>query len=311
MTVAAARVRVRANLPMHVWVLMAWAWSSTVPGAASAQAPEFVSTRAQVRDAWLAADVVVFGDYTGVDSALGPLYHTARVSETWMGQVPNGRLVFKAPRGVEVAPGAQVLLLLWERLNAATDSYIETARQRYGEGVWTQIGSDSITTFLLPFSQYALPFRDGKIKLRSNSVFPEEVKRGNLRREMQELEYTLLPPQLYRRSDLVVHARVQHVDRRNRVIEGVAVEYRVYVDFEPIEVIKGSQPDSLKLAYSSFPRSPRFDRDEQVILFLSRAEDGFILEPGKRAVYHVRDGTVGETGQPLRAFIQSLHTEGR
>ncbi len=286
-------------------------WLVAFTSAASAQATEFVATRAQVRDAWLAADAVAFGDYTGVDSSLGPIYHTATVHESWMGQVPSGRLVFKAPRGLEVEPGTQVLLMLWDRLNAATDSYIETARQRYGEDVWTRIGSDSITTYLLPFAQYALPFRDGKIKLRSASMFPEEVKRGDLQREMRELEYTLLPPQLYRRSDLVVHARVQHVDRRNRVIEGVPVELRIYVEFEPIEIIKGSQPDSLKLAYSSFPRSPRFDRDEQVILFLSRADEGFILEQGKRAVFHVRDGTVGETGQPLRTFIQSLHAEKR
>jgi len=286
-------------------------WLIALASAASAQTTEFVATRAQVRDAWLAADAVAFGDYTGVDSSLGPSYHTAAVRESWMGQVPSGRLVFKAPRGIEVEPGTQVLLMLWDRLNAATDSYIETARQRYGEDVWTRIGSDSITTYLLPFAQYALPFHDGKIKLRSGSMFPEEVKRGDLQREMRELEYTLLPPQLYRRSDLVVHARVQFVDRRNRVIEGVPVELRIYVEFEPIEIIKGSQPDSLKLAYSSFPRSPRFDRDEQVILFLSRADQDFILEPGKRAVFHVRDGTVGETGQPLRTFIQSLHAEKR
>jgi len=273
--------------------------------AVAAEKPAPVS-RAQLRDAWLSADAVVLGVYTGADSGLGPWIHTADIREVWMGTPAPGKFVFKAPRGVDISSGTETLLFLWDRLNGVTDSYIEAARDRFGDAAPARIAPDSITAYLLPFSQYALALEKGKIEVRGQSVFPEKVGRKELRKMFQELEYTLLPPQLYTRSDLVIHARVDYVDVRRRVIEGMAVEYRVYASFEPIEVIKGTQPDSLKVDYGSFPRSPRFVRDEQVILFLKRAGDELLLEPGKRAVYHVRDGSVGETGQPLREFFKTL-----
>lgn len=277
----------------------------TVLVSAAAEKPGPVSI-AQLRDAWLSADAVVLTIYTGADSGLGRWIHTADIRAVWMGTPAPGKFVFKAPRGVDVPLGTETLLFLWDRLNGVTDSYIEAARDRYGDAAPARIAPDSITAYLLPFSQYALPLDKGKLEVRSQSMFPDKVGRKELRKMFQELEYTLLPPQLYARSDLVIHARVDFVDVRRRVIEGMAVEYRVYAAFEPIEVIKGTQPDSLKVDFGSFPRSPRFVRDEQVILFLKRAGDELLLEPGKRAVYHVRDGSVGETGQPLREFFKTL-----
>ena len=271
------------------------------PGAA-----EVAATRAQLRDAWLSVDVVVLATYDGVDSTLGPAYHACSVREAWLGSVKPGRLLFKAPRGVDAAPGDETLFMLWERLNGATDSYLENSRERLGDAAWAAIGPDSIAAHLLPFARYAFPFQDRKLTLRGTGPFLEKIKQGDLRREFLELEYSLLPAQLFARSDLVLQARVERVDKRRRVIEGVAVEYRVVADFSIVEMWKGERPDSLRLDYSSFPRSPRFDAGEEVILFLVRRDGELILEPGKRAVYHVRDGTVGETGQPLRQFFGSL-----
>ena len=274
--------------------------------ALAAAAGEVTATRAQLRDAWLSVDAVVLGVYAGVDSSLGAGYHVVTVREVWMGTPAPGRVVFKAPRGIDAAPGDETLLMLWDRLNSATDAYLDTARERYGEATAARIAPDSLSGYLLPFPQYAWPLQQGKLRLKGSSAFPEEIKKSELKKEFEQLEYTLLPAELYRRSDLVVHARVAHVDKRHRVIEGVTVEVRVYVDFEPIEIVKGTQPDSLKLAYGAFPRSPRFVRDEQVILFLKKSEGELLLEPGKRAVFHVQQGSVAETGQPLREFFKAL-----
>lgn len=273
--------------------------------AAAPPKPAPVS-RAQLRDAWLAADAVVVAVYGGPDTSLGPAVHAADVREVWMGTPAPGKFVFKAPRGLELPARAETLLFLWDRLGGVTESYLESARARFGDDTAARIAPDSISPYLLPFPQYALPFHKGKLEVRGSTVFPEKLGRKELHKMFQELEYTLLPPQLYQRSDVVVHARVEHVDVRHRVIAGVPVETRIHAYFEPIEMIKGTQPDSLKLDYGSFPRSPRFVRDEQVILFLKRTGDALFLEPGKRAVYHVRDGSVGETGQPLREFFKSL-----
>ena len=95
------------------------------------------------------------------------------------------------------------------------------------------------------------------------------------------------------------------------MIEGVNVEYRVHAAFSPVEILKGSRPDSLRLDYASFPRSPRFEPGEEVILFLVARDGELVLESGKRAVYHVRDGMVGETGQPLRQFFAALYGSRR
>jgi len=277
----------------------------TAPGA-RAQEGEVAATRVQLRDAWMSVDAVVLATYEGVDSTLGPLYHRAQVREVWMGSPAPGPILFKAPRGVEASRGDETLFMLWDRLNGVTDSYLENARERYGEDAWHRIGPDSVASYLLPFSRYAFAFHKGKLTLRGSSAFPEKVKRRELQDEFQDLEYSLLPRQLFQRADLVVHAVVRRLDKRSRVIEGIAVEYRVTVDFGILELVKGSRPDSLRLEYSSFPRTPRFEDGEEVLLFLTRVEDRFILEQGKRAVFHVQDASVVETGQPLREFIKSL-----
>lgn len=277
-----------------------------VPTTVEAQPGEVAATQAQLRDAWMSVDAAVLTTYEGVDSTLGPQYHRALVREVWMGSPAPGPIVFKAPRGIEAAPGDETLLMLWDRLNGVTDGYLENARERYGEAAWSRIGPDSIASYLLPFSRYAFAFHKGKLTLRGSSAFPKKIKRGDLKDDLQDLEYSLLPPQLFERTDLVAHAKVHQLDKRSRVIEGIAVEYRVSVDFSILELIKGSRPDSLRLAYGSFPRTPRFEEDEEVVLFLTRVEDRFILEQGKRAVFHVQDGAVAETGQPLREFIKSM-----
>jgi hypothetical protein len=275
----------------------------------AAQKQEVRATLNQVRDAWLAADAAVVGIYAGVDSALGPLYHVAEVREVWMGNFPGGKLVFKAPRGLNEPKGTEVLLMLWDRLNGATDSYLETARKRYGEETGQRIGPDSITNYLLPFATYAFPFHKGKMVLRGTTSLQEEIKRGDLHRQLLELEHSLLPPELYRRADSVVYARVSAVDHRSRVIEETTIEYHIVVDFEVIDVFKGKSMSTLRLDYGSFPRSPRFKENEEVILFLSRSGDALFLELGKRCVFHVVQGTVAETEQPLRVFTKSLQAK--
>ncbi len=285
---------------------LALAVCAATPATAQVAAP-----RAQLRDAWLAVDVVVLGTYEGVDSTLGSAYHACKVHEAWLGNPAAARLLFKAPRGIDVSPGDETLLMLWDRLNAATDSYLETSRERLGEATWTAIGPDSIAPYLLPFSRYAFPLQDGKLTLRGTSPFPENIKRAELKREFLQLEYTLLPAELFRRSDLVLHARVDSVDIRRRVMVGVAVGCRGVAVFSPVEMLMGTRPDSLRLDYVSFPRSPRFTAGEEVILFLVQRGGELILEPGKRGVYHVRAGAVGETGQPVRQFFASLYGSRR
>lgn len=270
------------------------------------------ATLNQVRDAWLAADAVVVGIYAGVDSTLGPLYHVVDVREVWMGNFPGGKLVFKAPRGVYAPKGTEVLLMLWDRLNGATDSYLETARKRYGEESALKIGPDSITNYLLPFAAYAFPFQKGKMLLRGKAAArPEEIKRSDLHRELLELEHSLLPAELYRRADSVVYARVSAIDRRSRVIEDTTLEYHIVVDFEVIDVFKGKTISTLHLDYGSFPRSPRFKENEEVILFLARSGEELYLESGKRCVFHVVQGVVAENDQSLRDFEHSLNASKR
>jgi len=284
--------------------------AAATPGGLRAQEGEVAATRVQLRDAWISVDAVVLGTYEGVDSTLGPQYHRVQVREVWLGRPTPGPLIFKAPRGVEASPGDETLLMLWDRLNGVTDAYLENARALYGEDAWRRVGPDSIASYLLPFSRYAFAFHKGKLTLRGSSAFPEEVKRSELHDEFLDLEYSLAPKRLFQRSDLVVLAKVSQLDKRNRVIEGISVEYRIGVTFDILELIKGSRPDSLHLDYGSFPRTPRFEQDEEVLLFLTRADDGYFLEQGKRAVFHVRDGMVLETDQPLRPFIQSLLAGG-
>ena len=297
----------RAHLPTLLQLLL----PLLLPGSAAAQKQEVQATLNGIHDAWLAADAAVVGEYQGVDSTLGAAYHAVDVREVWMGTAAPGKLVFKAPRGVVAEPGTEALLMLWDRLSAATDSYLETARVRYGEDAWKRIGPDSLATYLLPFAQYAFPFHKDKLVLRGTSAFPQEVKRGDLHKTLLDLEYSLLPPQLYRRVDAVVHARVSAVDRRSRVIEDTAVEYHIVVDFEVLDVFKGNPLQSLRLDYGSFPRSPRFKENEEVVLFLSRSGEALYLQQGKRAVFHVVQGAVTETSQPLREFVKSLQTKER
>jgi hypothetical protein len=273
----------------------------------AAEEREVQATLNQVRDAWLAADAVVVGIYAGVDSTFGPLYHVIDVREVWMGTFPGGKLVFKAPRGVYEPKGTEVLLMLWDRLNGATDSYLETARKRYGEESALTIGPDSITNYLLPFAAYAFPFHKGKMLLRGKTSLQEEIKRSDLHRELLDLEHSLLPAELYRRADAVVYARVSAIDRRSMVIEETTLEYHIVVDFEVIDVFKGKTISTLHLDYRSFPRSPRFKENEEVILFLARSGDDLFLESGKRSVFHVVQGVVAENDQPLAEFEHSLH----
>jgi hypothetical protein len=91
--------------------------------------------------------------------------------------------------------------------------------------------------------------------------------------------------------------------RRN---EDVVVDYRVEVDLEVLETLKGQAPRPLQLAFTSFPRSPRFQAQEEVILFLARGEAGLWLAHGKRSVYHVQQGEVLETGRPVSEFVKQL-----
>jgi hypothetical protein len=278
--------------------------------ATAAQEGEVQATLWQLKDAWLSADAVVVGTYLGPDSSLGSLYHRVEVEHVWMGSPSPGPLLFKAPRGINVEPEREALIVLWDRLNAATDSYLETSTRRYGEGAWVRIGPDSLTGYLLPFKQYAFGFVDGKMVLRGTSVYKQELSRNGLRKELLEYEFTLLPAQLYVDSDVVLHARVAKLEKRSKVIQGVPVEYRIYVDFEALDVVRGELEGALRLEYASFPRSPRFEDDEEVILFLKRSPEGALyLAHGKRAVYHVIDGSVAESDQPLSEFIKSLQSE--
>jgi hypothetical protein len=82
----------------------------------------------------------------------------------------------------------------------------------------------------------------------------------------------------------------------------------VTVDCEVLQTIRGEVPNPLQLTYGSFPRSPRFDTGDEVILFLQRGETGLYLRDGKRSVLYITDGTVAATGEPVQPFIRSLIT---
>jgi len=269
-----------------------------------ATAPEVHATRAQIRDAWVASDAAVFGTYAGVDSALGPAYHVLQVADVWLGTPARGRLVFKAPRGIRVRPGAPGLFFLWDRLAGVTDAYLREARERWGERTLATIGPDSIATYLLPFPAYALAFDGDRLRLRGGGAFRTEVDRAALKDELLDLEIALRPPSLYRTSAAVVRARVAHVEEIAKTQSGVLVELRIAARMRRLETYKGAVPDSLALEYPSFPRAPRFREGEEVILFLGRGAAGPYLEHGKRAVFHVENGAVVETGRPLAAFVQ-------
>lgn len=266
------------------------------------------ATVRQLRDAWLSVDAAVVGTYTGIDSAAGPIYHGLDLDDVWMGTPATGRLVFKAPRGVGLEPGDEALFMLWDRLNGVTDSYLEKSTRLYGEDTWYRVGPDSLASYLLPFPRYAFRFDGDRIRLRGTSAYRQDMKRSELRGTLLDYELTLLPAAQFGDADLVVRARVRNVDKRKREFEEVAVEFRIYVGLEILGTLKGDPPAELRLDYTSFPRAPRFDVDEEVILFLTLVEERFFLKHGKRSVYHVIDGAVAETGQPFPAFVESLQS---
>ncbi len=264
------------------------------------------ATLRQLRDAWISVDAALVGTYAGIDSTLGPIYHALDIDEVWLGTPMSGRLLFKAPRGVGLEPGDDALFMMWDRLNAATDSYLENATRLHGDEAWRLVGPDSLASYLLPFDSYAFPFDGKRMRLRGTSVYSADMKRSELRGALLDYELTLVPSALFEASDLVVRARVAHVDKRKREIEDIAVEFRVYVNFEILGTLKGEPPAELQLDYSSYPRSPRFDVGENVVLFLREVEGRYFLRHGKRDVFHIVDGAVAETGQAFPQFVEAL-----
>ena len=280
------------------------------PGSVTrSESPPVRGSLAQLQDGWLSADAVVVGTYAGIDSALGARYHVAQVEDVWTGNAGRGRLVFKAPRGVRAGPGDHVVLMLWERLNGAPDSYLDESGVRFGEQVWTNIGPDSLAAYLLPFPSYAYPLDKDKLVLQGASAFPTEIELSDLHRQLLDFEYTLLPRNLVKDADTVLRARVQRVDKLTEKRLDIVVGWWIQARLLPQETWKGRAPDTLQLRFVSFPRSPRFKEGEEVILFLSRAADGTLfLAQGKRAVFHVSHGEVEETRQPVAEFKKSLRT---
>lgn len=274
--------------------------------AQRAQPPGVRGTEAQLRDAWLASDAVVVGTYGGVDSALGPDYHVLQAAEIWLGSPTPGRLVFKAPRGMRGRRGDLVMLLLWDRLGGAPNSYLEESKARYGEDLWRRIGPDSLAAYLLPFPAYAYPFDDDHLVLRGSGAFPKRVAKRELKKQLQDYMWGLLPQNLFAAATVVVRARVLEVAVTARRNQDIIVDYRVDAQLEAIEALKGAAPAPLRLQYASFPRSPRLTQGEEVILFLSPSDAGLFLAHGKRSVYHVERGEVLETGQPLSEFVKQL-----
>ena len=262
--------------------------------------------RAQLQDAWLSSDVAVVGIYKGKHPTHGEPYHVVSVTDVWMGTLGTGDLVFKAPRTVRADSSDEVVLFLWDRLAGVTDSFIEASRQRHGDTFVTQIGPDSLSTHLLPFSRYAFPFKNGKLVLQGTSIHKDELSKREARNLLLDYELTLLPEALYDGADAVVRGRITRKDIKTKTVEGVAVEYVVTVDCKRLETLKGEVPDPLQLTYSSFPRSPRFDTNDEVILFLRRGETGLYLHDGKRSVLYVMDGKVAATGAPVQEFTRSL-----
>jgi hypothetical protein len=84
------------------------------------------------------------------------------------------------------------------------------------------------------------------------------------------------------------------------------VEHRVFVQFRTGVVYKGDVPKLFSFEYGSFPRSPRFEQGDSVLLFLARRADSWYLPFGKRSVYHIDAGQVLEAGQPLREFLKAM-----
>lgn len=304
---ALARRTLAASLGLAVVAAPPGAWAQAA--AEDSDAPVRATVR-QLRDAWLSVDVVVTGTYAGVDSSLGAIYHALDIDEVWMGTPRDGRLWFKAPRGVNLSPGQEGLFMLWDRLNGATDSYLENATRLHGDDAWRLVGPDSLAAYLLPFARYAFRFDGNRIRLRGTGTTRNEMKRSELHGLLLDYELTLLPTAQFEKADLVVRARVRAVDKRKREIDDIAIEFRIHADFEVLGTLKGDPPAALRLEFSSFPRSPRFDVDEEVILFLSEVEEQYFLAKGKRGVYHVVDGVVAETGQPFPEFARSLQNRG-
>src|SRR5262249_33067396 len=136
-------IRMRKALRVALAAIIAAA--SQAPGGAAdacgaahrAPPPNVVrGTEQQIFEAWLASDVAAVGNYRGVDSTLGPRYHVADIERVWSGGAAKGRLVFKAPRGVRAQRGDRTIFFLWDRLAAATDSYLEESKSRYGDNIW-------------------------------------------------------------------------------------------------------------------------------------------------------------------------------
>jgi hypothetical protein len=273
------------------------------PAAGTAVA---TGTRQQLFDAWLASDAMLLATYRGVDSTLGRRYHVADVEKTWSGPPAPQRLVFKAPRGIRVAAGARTLLLVWDRLAGAPDSYLEEAKARHGDAVWDAIGHDSLAAYLLPFAAYAYPLDGDALVLRGQSPFSDRIGLDALEADVRGWEVEHAPPALYARSAVVVRARVASAETRPRTLHGIVSEYRVHAAFTPRETYKGDTPDPLALEFISFPRAPRFRAGEDVVLFLARNEQGLYLAAGKRAVFHVVDGEVLEAGRPLATFVEHM-----
>jgi hypothetical protein len=173
--------------------------------------------------------------------------------------------------------------------------------------VWS-IGPDSVTTYLLPFSGYAFYFEKGKIDLRGTNMFGDPVKKRDLRRALVDFEETLQPHGQFQTAVVVVECEVEERDFKIYEVEDVPVEHRVFVQFRTGVVYKGDIPETFSLEYGSFPRSPRFEKGDSVLLFLGQRENAWYLIHGKRGVFHIENGQVLEVGQPLREFLKALHT---
>lgn len=287
-------------------VALAAAAPAAEPAATAKQPAGVQGSREGLRDAWLAADAVLVGTYRGVDSTRGPAYHAIDVEEVWMGSLARGRLLFKAPRGMRGETGTRTLLFLWDRLAGAPDGFLEESKARYGDQVGAKIGPDSLSSTLLPFPRYSYPFEKNKLVLRGQSAFLTEISVSKLHDELLEEEEQLQPASLYKRTDVVMRARVEEVVQQPRVEYGAVVERRVYVSFRRLDTVKGAAPDTLGMRYLSVPRSPRFDTGEEVILFLTQGTAGLYFAEGKRAVLHVDKGMVLEAGRPLAEFLKTL-----
>jgi hypothetical protein len=273
-------------------------------------APErgVAGTRQQLFEGWLAADAMVLARYVGIDSSLGgpARYHVATVERVWSGSPTAGRLVFKAPRGVRVRPGDRSVLLLWDRLAGAPDSYLEEAKSRYGETVWAAIGHDSLAAYLLPFANYAYPLDGDELVLRGRSPFPTRISLDALGRDVAAWETDHTPARLFARAAVAARVRVESSQVQPRVQHGIVAEWRVDATLTVLETFKGTPPEPLALRFISFPRAPRLRAGEELILFLARNEAGLYLAAGKRGVFHVVAGEVVEAARPLPEFVKLM-----